>query len=185
MEQLSAWQGQAMQEGRAALQSLRISTTENDNLPESFRRTAKDCLILQSMEVFISVTGRNKDMHPIVRDEVYRIGREAIRNACLHSNGSRLEVALDYTRDFVLRIVDNGQGIDPLVADLGKAGHFGLKGMRERANRIGAKLNLFSSPESGTEVNLMVPGHIIFLKPPPNQFTFFTSLERLFGRGKK
>jgi len=184
MEQLSAWQGQAMQEGRAALQSLRISTTENDNLPESFRRTAKDCLILQSMEVFISVTGRSKDMHPIVRDEVYRIGREAIRNACLHSNGSRLEVALDYTRDFALRVVDNGQGIDPLVADLGKVGHFGLKGMRERANRIGAKLNVFSSPESGTEVKLMVPGHAIFLKPFPNQLTFFTSLERLFGRGK-
>jgi signal transduction histidine kinase/streptogramin lyase len=184
IEQLSAWQGQAMQEGRAVLHSLRISAHESDNLPESFRQAAKDCLTLQSMEVLISVKGGNRDMHPIVRDEVYRIGREAIRNACLHSGGSRLEVALDYTRDFVLRVVDNGQGIDPIVADLGKAGHFGLKGMRERANRIGAKLNLFSSPESGTDVNLTVPGHVIFLKPFPNQFRLFARLERLFGRGK-
>jgi signal transduction histidine kinase/ligand-binding sensor domain-containing protein len=185
LEQLSVWQGKAMQEGRAALHSLRISTTESDNLPESFRRTAKDCLILQSMDVFISVIGRSKDMHPIVRDEVYRIGREAIRNACLHSGGSRLEVALDYTRDFRLRVVDNGLGIDQVVADLGKTGHFGLKGMRERAHRIGAKLNVFSSPESGTEVNLMVPGHVIFVRPFPNQFTLFASLERLLGRDKR
>jgi signal transduction histidine kinase len=103
-------------------------------------------------------------MHPIVRDEIYRIGYEAIRNACIHSKGSRLEVQLKYGHDLTLRVSDNGLGIDPAVAGDGKEGHFGLTGIRERAARIGAKLTLVSSASSGTEIILIVPGSIIFRK---------------------
>jgi signal transduction histidine kinase len=101
-------------------------------------------------------------LHPIVRDEVYRIGYEAIRNACVHAQASRIEVALEYGHDLTLRIRDNGIGIDAAVLEGGKDGHFGLLGMRERADRIGAKLSLVSRPGNGTAITLSVPGHIVF-----------------------
>ena len=69
-------------------------------------------------------------MHPLVRDEVYRIGYEAIRNACAHSQGTRLEVGLNYSRDLSVRVRDNGAGIDPALVEKGKPGHLGLQGMR-------------------------------------------------------
>jgi signal transduction histidine kinase len=104
-------------------------------------------------------------MHPLVRDEVYRIGYEAVRNACTHSAGSRLEIELTHGRDLTVRVADNGVGIDQSIADAGKEGHFGLQGMRERAARIGAKLTILSSADSGTEMILTVPGRLIFRKP--------------------
>jgi signal transduction histidine kinase len=162
MEQLSGWLGQAMQEGRAALNSLRTSTTQGNDLAEAFQRATETCLIPGSMAVTFSVIGDGRDMHPIVRDEVYRIGYEAIRNACVHSRASRLEVELTYGQDLAVRVNDNGIGIDTAVADKGKDGHFGLQGMRERAERIGAKLTLASSAASGTEIRVVVPGGVVF-----------------------
>jgi len=91
------------------------------------------------------VVGDAERMHPIVRDEIYRIGYEAIRNACVHSSASKLEVELTYGQDLALRVADNGVGIDSEVADRGKDGHFGLQGMRERVVRIGGKLTIVSS----------------------------------------
>jgi signal transduction histidine kinase len=75
-------------------------------------------------------------MHPVVRDEVYRIGYEAIHNAYTHSRGSRVDVVLSYGHGLILRVADDGIGIDSTVAERGKEGHFGLRGMRERAERI-------------------------------------------------
>jgi signal transduction histidine kinase len=103
-------------------------------------------------------------MHPIVRDEVYRIGYEAIRNACMHSGASRLDVDLRYEHDLLVRVKDNGKGIDAVIVSEGKDEHFGLQGMRERAVRIGANLTLTSSATSGTEITLVVPGDIAFRK---------------------
>ena len=98
----------------------------------------------------------------MLRDEIYRIGYEAIINACAHSGGTRMEVTLSYANDLTVRVQDNGKGIDPLIAAKGREGHFGLQGMRERADRIGAKLIVTSSPGSGTEIVLVVPGRIVF-----------------------
>src|SRR5205807_6175143 len=119
MEQLSAWLAKAMQEGRAALNSLRTTTTQTNDLAEALRRVTEDGLIPISMAVTFSVFGDARAMHPIVRDEIYRIGYEAISNACMHSRASRLEVELRYTHDLTLRVSDNGTGIDPAVADRG------------------------------------------------------------------
>ena len=90
LEQLSIWLGRATEEGRAALNSLRTSTTETNDLAEAFRRAIGECRIENSMESSFSVVGDTREMHPIVRDEVYRIGYEAIRNACAHSQASQL-----------------------------------------------------------------------------------------------
>jgi signal transduction histidine kinase/ligand-binding sensor domain-containing protein len=164
MERLSEWLGQSMQEVRTALNSLRTSTTQRNDLAEGLQRAAEECQALGTIEVAFSVTGTAREMHPIVRDEVYRIGYEGIRNACLHSNGKRLEVELIYARDLTVRIRDNGVGIDPVVAQQGKEGHFGLQGMRERATRIGASLTQISSPTFGTEITVVVPEDLAFLR---------------------
>jgi signal transduction histidine kinase len=174
MEQLSIWLARAMQEGRAALNSLRTTTTQTNDLAEAFRRVTEDGLIPSSMAVTFSVIGDAKEIHPIVRDEVYRIGYEAIHNACTHSGASQLDVELRYAHDLALRVGDNGTGIDPAIADRGKDGHFGLQGMRERAARIGGKFTLVSSSNSGTEIRLIVPGGIIFRKTMPARRPFFT-----------
>jgi signal transduction histidine kinase/ligand-binding sensor domain-containing protein len=164
LEQLSIWLARATTEGRIALNSLRTSTTETNDLAEAFRRATEECRTENSMETSFSVAGDARIMHPIVRDEVYRVGYEAIRNACVHSQASKLRVTLTYADELRVDVSDNGVGIDPLVADRGKEGHFGLQGMRERAARIAGKLTVISSPGSGTQVKLVVPGKIIYRK---------------------
>ncbi|MBB6144530.1 signal transduction histidine kinase/ligand-binding sensor domain-containing protein [Silvibacterium bohemicum] len=164
MEQVSVWMGQATEEGRAALNSLRTSTTETNDLAEAFRRSIEECRIHGSMEAKFSVVGEVSEMHPIVRDEVYRIGYEAIRNACVHSKAANLQVELTYAENLILGVHDDGVGIDPAIVDEGKEGHFGLQGMRERAGRIMAKLTFETSAVSGTEIKLVVPGSIIYLR---------------------
>ena len=161
MEQLSEWLAQAIKEGRAALNSLRTSTTQRNDLADAFQRATENCFVPGSMTVNFSVVGEVREMHPVVRDEVYRIGYEAMRNACTHSSATQLTIALRYSQDLTLRVSDNGIGISPKITDKGKDGHFGLLGMRERAERIHGKLTLLTST-SGTEIKLVVPGNIIF-----------------------
>jgi signal transduction histidine kinase/ligand-binding sensor domain-containing protein len=162
MEKLSVWLGRATEEGREALNSLRTSTTEVNDLADAFRRALEECRIHSSMEISLPVSGQIQEMHPIVRDEVYRIGYEAIRNACVHSRATLLKVELSYTPDLSLRISDNGTGIDPDIVARGKPGHFGLQSMRERAARIMGKLSVETSADSGTAVTLTIPGGIIY-----------------------
>jgi signal transduction histidine kinase len=168
MEQLSAWLSRATEEGRAALNSLRTSTTEANDLAEAFRRAIKECRIENAMEASFSVVGHAREMHPIVRDEVYRIGYEAIRKACVHLHATQLQVTLTYAEELGVSVADNGVGMDPSVADRGKDGHFGLRGMRERASRIAGKLTVTSSPRSGTEIKLLVPGKVIYRRIASN-----------------
>jgi signal transduction histidine kinase len=180
MQQISVWLERAMQEGRAALNSLRTATTQTNDLGEALRRVTEDGIVPSSMAVTFSVVGDAREMHPIVRDEIYRIGYEAIRNACTHSGASRLEVELRYADNLALRVSDNGTGIDPAIADGGKDGHFGLQGMRERVARIGGKLTLGSSSNSGTEIKLVVPGGIVFPKMTPAKDSLFTRMKTKF-----
>ena len=137
-----------------------------------------DNLLNNSTTVKFSATGGPRDLHPIARDEIYRIGYEAIRNACAHSSASELEVSINCAQDLTLRVNDNGCGIDPVISAEGKAGHFGLQGMRERAKRIGSKLMLNSSPNSGTAITLVVPGNIVFRN---GSATRFEKIKSFFG----
>jgi signal transduction histidine kinase/ligand-binding sensor domain-containing protein len=179
MERLSVWLERAIHEGRAALNSLRTSTTQTNDLAEAFRRAAEESRLQSRMDVSFSVNGHSKEMHPVVRDEIYRIGYEAIRNAYMHSNGTRLEVSLRYGKGLAVCVSDNGVGIDPTVADKGKSGHFGLHGMRERAARIGGRLLIVSSPDSGTEVTIVVPAGIVFRK---SRVTLLNKMKNVFRR---
>lgn len=164
MERLSGWLGQATEEGRAALNSLRTSTIETNDLAAALRRATQECWFNKAIAVKFLATGGPREMHPVARDEIYRIGYEAIRNACEHASASQLEIALTYARDLTLRVNDNGIGMEAAVLTEGKQGHFGLQGMRERARRIGSKLTLVSSVSSGTQMTLVVPGNVAFRK---------------------
>lgn len=160
--QLSTWLVRATEEGRAALNSLRASTTETNDLMEALRRALVECREANGPETSFTVHGESIDVHPVVRDEIYRIGYEAIRNACTHSGADRVDVTLAYGHELTLRVSDNGTGIDAAIVEKGKDGHFGLRGMRERAERIDGALTLVSHPHSGTVVTLRVPGRIAF-----------------------
>ena len=94
-------------------------------------------------------------------DEIYRIGYEAIRNVCAHAGATRLDITVEYGQDLTLSLADNGHGISPPVAEAGKPGHYGLRGMRERAKTIGAVLTI-TGGSGGTTVLLVVPGRSAF-----------------------
>jgi signal transduction histidine kinase/ligand-binding sensor domain-containing protein len=162
VEQLAEWLAQANEEGRAAVNSLRTSTSESNDLADAFRRALDECRVHANMEVSLSVVGDGRGLHPVLRDEIYRIGYEAIRNACRHSMGRAVDVMLEYAHDLTVRIRDDGVGIDPAVLETGKDGHFGLRGMRERAARIGGRVAIDTAPLSGTAVTLIVPGRVAF-----------------------
>ena len=165
LDRLSEWLDRASVEGRAALEALRSSSIESNDLVGALHRVADDCTPGARMTVNISTLGAVREMHPIARDEVYRIAHEAIRNACAHSGGNDLWIELQYKRRFHLKVRDNGRGVDDEVLKSGKPGHFGLAGMRERALFMGGNLHIGSSPHSGTVVSVVIPGQAIYKYP--------------------
>jgi signal transduction histidine kinase len=183
VEQLSHWLRRAIQEGRTALNSLREPTNQLNDLAQALKRATEERQIQDPrMEVHFSAVGAARELHPLVRYEAYQIGDEAIRNAWAHSKGSRLEIELKYSNDLVLRVSDNGTGIDSSVLSQGKEGHFGLQGMRERAGRIGGKFTTVSSARMGTEITIIVPGRVAFRRPRRGVVESLKTL--LSGRGR-
>jgi signal transduction histidine kinase len=111
------------------------------------------------------VEGETRELHPIVRDEVYRITREALRNAFSHARAQHIEAEITYGEQlFRLRIRDDGEGIAPAMLEKGRPGHYGLPGMRERAAEMGAKLDIWSGTGTGTEIDLSIAGSIAYGK---------------------
>ena len=161
LDRLCGWLDRAIVEGRAALDSLRSSATDKKDLGSALRHIAELCMP-DGMQLALSVSGVIRSTHPIARDEVFRIGEEAVRNACRHSRATSLAIEARYGANLTLRVLDNGVGLDPAILRSGKPGHFGIIGMRERAARIGARLALESSTGKGTCLVLTVPGKVIF-----------------------
>ena len=111
----------------------------------------------------LTVEGETREPHPIVRDEVYRITREALRNAFNHARAKHIEAEITYGEQlFRLRIRDDGEGIAAALLEKGRLGHYGLAGMRERAADIRAKLDIWSGAGTGTEIDLSIPGSIAY-----------------------
>ncbi len=163
VEKLTAWLRRAVEEGRAALESLYASTIQTNDLAEALRAATEERALLDHrMIVYFSKVGESRDLHPLVRDEVYKIAEEAIRNALAHSHGTRLEVELRYSQDVAVRVSDDGVGIESTLITQGKKGHFGLQGMRERAARMGGTLTIRTAVNSGTDIEIVVPGRVAF-----------------------
>jgi len=155
--------GQVVEEGRNALRGLRSSERDADDLEQAFSRIHQEHTINEHVDFRVIVEGRPRPLHPLIRDEVYSIGREAVVNAFRHAGAKTIEVEVAYSANSLRILVrDDGCGIDPQVLNVGREGHWGLSGMRERSNRIGAKLYVHSRHGMGTEVDLSVPGDIAF-----------------------
>jgi signal transduction histidine kinase len=160
---------QVIEEGRTTLRGLRSSAEGAHDLELAFLRVPEELGVDHKMAYRVIVEGKPLPLQPGTHDEVYSIGREALVNAFRHSGASCIEVELEYTASQMRILVrDNGRGIKADVLRSGRDGHWGLSGMRERAERIGAKFKIMSGPSAGTEVELSVPGHIVFQAPPSN-----------------
>lgn len=165
MEKTLDYADQVLVEGRDRVRSLRSATVSGDGLPAAFQRVVEELSPDRAATLKTVVGGSVRELHPMVLEESYSIGREAVMNALQHSQCRNIEVEIVYdSREFRLRICDDGRGIDPVILEHGgRAGHWGLQGMRERAEKISAQLELRSRPGSGTEVELRVPGATAYL----------------------
>jgi signal transduction histidine kinase/ligand-binding sensor domain-containing protein len=149
-------------EARDEVQGLRESTTQGNDLALAISTLGQE-LGTDSPNhrpVFrVAVEGEARNLQPILRDEIYKIAAEALRNAFRHSRARQIEVEIRYdTAQFRLRVRDDGKGVDPAtLSSRGSEGHYGLPGMRERATLIGGKLVVWSEVDEGTEVELRVP----------------------------
>ena len=164
----------AIIEGRRTVQDLRSSLTTSD-LANAIRAVGEELASKDGASFRLAVEGPVRDLDPIVRDEVYSIAREALRNAFTHADATRIEAELTFEEQLLrLRIRDDGKGIAPEIAEQGRAGHYGLAGMRERSRRIGSKLVILSGAGTGTEIDLSVAGSIAYAKPQArSRFSWF------------
>ena len=150
------------------MQSLRASTVERNDLAVAIRTLGDELATNPSAHqpptFSVAVEGETRDLHPIARDEIYKVAAEALRNAYRHAHASRVEVEIRYDRqEFRLRVRDDGRGIDPAVlAGQEIEGHYGLRGMPERATLIGGKLAVWSETGAGTEVELSIPARAVY-----------------------
>ncbi len=158
-----------MKDGNA-IQNLRSATTATDELAHAIAALGEELAGAggnrNSARLRVSVEGKPHELHPILRDDVYRIAREALQNAFRHAQANKIEAEITYAdRLLRLRIRDDGMGIDSKVLATGREGHWGLQGMRERAQQIGAQLDIWSQAGAGTEIELRIPGAIAYAAP--------------------
>ena len=161
---------QAITESRDAIQAIRSNTVAQNSLPELLTMAASELARSQAdrpAPIFaVTVEGEPRSLSPIIREETYRIALELLRNAFLHANAHRTEAEIRYDNDMLrVRIRDDGKGMDMKLVQEGSSGHWGLRGVRERAQQIGAKLDAWSEAGAGTEFELTVPARIAYLQP--------------------
>jgi len=173
-----------IEEGRNAVRGLRSSESSLDDLEQSFSRIRDELGVQDDVAFRVIGEGPPQRLHPMIRDEVYRIGREALINAFRHSGATRIEVGVEReTRRLRVRVRDDGRGIDAEVLRLGRDGHWGLSGMRERSERIGGRLRVWSRPGAGTEIEISVPGHVAFpFAPSRNPVRWLRGVTRSWTR---
>lgn len=162
---------EGISEGRTAIHDLRPEPAGRHDLPELLKATGHELAGAQRPDghppnFSVIVEGKQQTLPPMIQDEVYRISREMIRNAFAHAVASHIEVEIRYDEDQLrVRIRDDGKGIDAKILEQGgRSGHWGISGIRERAQRIGAQLAFWSDLGAGTEVQLTVPGSIAYKK---------------------
>jgi signal transduction histidine kinase len=176
---------QAAIEGRDAVHELRSTGSMAIDLDRAIGDFARELLsgstAESATEVYVQVEGSPKELNPAIRDEVFRIVTEATRNAVRHANAGQITIDIRYDASQLhLRISDDGTGIDPSIIDREhKPGHWGLRGMRERAKLVGGVLEIRNRPPGGTEITLNIPAASIYSKPSSRRWSVLS----LLGRG--
>lgn len=171
--------GRVVDEGRNTVRGLRGDGGAPTELEEAFTRAPQELGAQGRIDYQVTVGGRARPLHPIIRDEVYRIGREALVNAFRRPRVTAVRVEVEYT-DARLRLFvrDEVDRTDASATATGPEGHPGLAKMRERAERIGGRLRVRSRSEAATEIMLSVPGDVAFRTESPARGWF----GRSFGR---
>jgi ligand-binding sensor domain-containing protein/signal transduction histidine kinase len=145
-------------EARRYVWDLRSPALEDNDLPTALSETARRLTNETAIQAQVEVNGTFRPLARLVEDNLLRIGQEAMNNAVKHAQAQRIFVNLVFdARRVRLSVRDDGRGFDSQVAGNGRAGHFGLIGMRERAAQIGGTLSIHSTAGSGTEVVADVP----------------------------
>jgi len=154
----------AIAESRDAIQDLRPHELPQSDLSELLQKAGEELAALrpagqESPSFRVVVEGESRELSPEAQEEVYQIARELMRNAFNHAAAQRIELEIRYHKSQLrLRVRDDGKGIDPkILAESRRPGHWGLPGIRERAQRVGARLAFWSQSGAGTEVELIVP----------------------------
>jgi signal transduction histidine kinase/ligand-binding sensor domain-containing protein len=169
----------AIAEGRGAIQDLRLQPPSGGDLAQLLTTAGQE--LAHSDEApgnppafRVTVEGTRQDLQPLLQDEVYRIARELLRNAFRHAQAGRIEAEIRYeNRQLRVHVRDDGKGIDPeILKSGGRAGHWGLTGMRERANRFAGTLEFWSEAGAGTEAVLTVPGAVAYGASNGGRFWF-------------
>ena len=153
-----------MLEGRELVQDLRTTKVCSEDLPATLAITGNSLKRVADAQFTVIVNGTRRVLHPIVEEELNKIGKEALSNAFHHAHAQTIEAELTYdSHGLRLRVRDDGRGIDPEILRRGhKDGHWGLPGMRERAKKVGANLEVWSHSHAGTEIEIRVPATLAF-----------------------
>jgi signal transduction histidine kinase len=174
---------QLIDDSRHTIRGLRLGRSQEENLERALTQISNDLAAPRKVKYRVVVEGTPRSLRPFVREEVYRIGGEALANAFRHADASSVETVLEYGRDFRLLIRDDGQGIDPEVLKAGREGHFGLSGLRERAAKIRARLKVRTAAGAGTEIELLVPAVAAFEQPAARGPMYW--IAKLYSRGSR
>jgi signal transduction histidine kinase len=163
----------AINEGRQAVGELRVPGPVGIDLPQALADLGNELEPENQIpgnypgagpDFRVLVQGRAIELKPIVRDEAYRITREAVRNSFRHARAGLVEVEIVFGEAaFIVRVRDDGIGLDPTVLEHGyRKGHWGLPGMRERVLEFGGQLEVWSQRNAGTEIELKIGGRIAY-----------------------
>jgi signal transduction histidine kinase/ligand-binding sensor domain-containing protein len=170
-------------EGRERVHDLRQDETSANELPDRLAACGEELRQDYAIRFSLSVIGPQQPLDATVGNEVYRIGQEALTNAFQHSKSSKIEVEITYDHSRLrLRVRDDGVGINHAVLLRGRDGHWGLPGMRERAQKIGGQLKIWSQEGAGTEIELTIPGAIAY--PLNSKKLHWHWVKRLLGSGR-
>jgi signal transduction histidine kinase len=160
---------QAITESQDAIENLRSTVTAEDDLAQLVKLTGENLAASRSGEhdspaFGLTIEGLQRALTPAIQDEIYCIAREVLRNAFRHAQARRIEAEILYDeKQLRLRVRDDGKGMDPQVLEKGsRPGHWGLRGVRERAQKIGAKLDVWSEVGAGTEVQLVLAASVAY-----------------------
>jgi signal transduction histidine kinase/ligand-binding sensor domain-containing protein len=160
----------AITEGRNAVQGLRESTVGTSDIADAIGTLGAELAAAPADRpapaFHVTVEGEPRPLHPILRDDIYKITAEALRNAFRHADATDVDVEIRYDRQqFRLRVQDDGKGFDEtLLPGQAAAGHYGVPGMRERAALMGGTLTVWSRQGAGAAVELCVPSGSAYLK---------------------
>jgi signal transduction histidine kinase/ligand-binding sensor domain-containing protein len=151
--------GQLIEEGRTTVRNLRASDyDEFTDFEQEFLKIREEFDIDKSVDFKMIIGGTPRPLHPLIGSELLQIGHEALINAFLHAHATAIEIEIEYgLKSLKLSVRDNGCGINPEILRSGREGHWGLTGMRERAEKIKAEIKIWSGVNDGTEVIVSVP----------------------------